>query len=111
MVRNRCPSYSWLTGKNRCTNVSMARAAPGTPAQPVVPVGVVTPALVRIAEHFIGLGGLLELLLTLGVVLVDVGMVLPRQLAVGFLDLLEVCVALDSQHVVVVTFHLAAAHS
>ena len=41
----------------------------------------------RVLEHLVGLGGLAELLGRLGVVLVAVGVVLHRQLAVGLLDL------------------------
>ena len=50
-------------------------------------VGVVELALLVVAEHLVGLGGLLELLFALGIVAVDVGMQLAGQLAIGLLDL------------------------
>ena len=42
-------------------------------AQTVVTVGVVDAALLRVAEHLVGFGGFLELLLGLGIVVVDIG--------------------------------------
>ena len=42
-------------------------------AQSFVTVGVVGAALLRVAQHLVGLGGFLELLFGLGVVVVDVG--------------------------------------
>ncbi len=51
-----------------------AAGAPGAAAQALVAVGVVKGALLLIGEHLIGLGGFFELLLTLGIGAVDIGM-------------------------------------
>ncbi len=82
-----------------------AAGAAGAAAQAVMAVGVVEFALLLVAEHLVGLGGLLELLLAIGRVAGHVGMVLAGQLAVGLLDLLEVGVPGDAEHFVVVAFH------
>jgi len=82
-----------------------ATGAAGAAAQPVVAVGVVCRALVAVAQHLVGLGGLLELLFAVRIVTVHVGMVLTGKLAVGLLYLLGVGVARDSKDLVVVTFH------
>ena len=60
---------------------------PAAGAQAVVAEGVVGAAALGVGEHLVGLGGLLELLLGLGVVRVDVGVQLARELAEGLLDL------------------------
>ncbi len=48
-------------------------AAAARSAQSVVTVGVVGATLLRVAQHLVGLGGFLELLFRLGIVVVDVG--------------------------------------
>src|SRR5262249_13143654 len=64
---------------------------------------VVALALVRVGEHLVGLGDLLE---AVGRALVDVGVVLARELPVGGLDRLLVSPALDLEGLVVVLeFH------
>ena len=67
-----------------------------------VPVVVVGGALLRIAEHAVGLGRLLEPLLGLLVVRVAVRVKLERHLPVGALQLLLGDVAADSQNLVVI---------
>lgn len=70
-----------------------------------VPVGaqpVVLLTLLRVAQHLVGLVGLLEAGLGLLVVRVDVRVILARQLAVRFLDLFLVCVLIHAQDLVVV---------
>ena len=69
-------------------------------AQAVVPVAVVGGAAILVAEDLVGLGGLLELLLGVGVVLVDVGVQLAGELAEGLLDLGLVGVAGDAEDLV-----------
>jgi hypothetical protein len=69
-------------------------------------VGVVDSPLLLVAENLVGLGGLFELLFALRVFAVDVGMQLPRELAVGLLYLWQVGVARHAEHLVVVAFHL-----
>src|SRR5262249_61368974 len=66
-------------------------------------VGVVAPALVGVAEHAVGLGGLLEALLGLLVSLVAVGMELEGELAVRRLDLLVGGVPGNAQDLVIVS--------
>ena len=71
-------------------------------AQALVAVGVVDLALLGVGEDLVGLGGLLELLLGLGVVVVDVGVELAGEAAEGLLHLGPVGVAADPEHLVVV---------
>jgi hypothetical protein len=63
---------------------------------------VVLLALLRVAEHVVGLGDLLEARLGLLVVRVAVGVVLARELAVGLLDLLGGRLFVDPERLVVV---------
>ena len=56
-------------------------------AQALVPVGVVGAAPLGVGEDLVGLGRLLELLLRLGVVVVDVGVQFAGEAAEGLLDL------------------------
>ena len=72
-------------------------------AQAVEPVVVVGGARIRVAEHLVGLGGLLELRLGLRILLVHVRMDLSRQLAERLLDLTGIRVSPHAEHVVVVT--------
>ena len=68
----------------------------------LVPETVVLGALLRVAQHVVGLGGLLEELLGLLVSGILVGMVLDGHLLVGALDLVLGSVLGNSQHLVVV---------
>src|SRR4051794_19671128 len=79
------------------------RPAPG--AKAVVPEGVVRAPPLRIGEHLVGLGGSLELLLGLGVVVVDVGMQLAGEAAERLLYLRVRGAAVDTEHLVVVARH------
>ena len=75
-------------------------------AQALVAVGVVGAAPLGVGEHLVGLGRLLELLLGLGVVVVDVGVQLAGEAAEGVLDLgLGRRPRLDAEHLVVVARH------
>jgi hypothetical protein len=65
---------------------------------------VVSAASVRILEYLVRLVDLLELLFGAGV-LVHVGVVAPRELAVGLLDLVGTRGSRHSQHLVVVAGH------
>ena len=67
-----------------------------------MPERVVCAAAVGIGEHLIGLGRLLELLLGLGIVLVDVRMELARQPPEGLLDLRVAGSPVDTEDLVVV---------
>src|SRR6185436_20539587 len=69
-------------------------------AQAVVAVAVVRRAALGVVEDLVGLGGLLELLLGVGVVAVDVGVQLAGELAERLLDLGLVGVAGDAQDLV-----------
>ena len=63
---------------------------------------VVLLALLRVAQHVVGLGDLLEARLCLLVVRVAVGVVLAREFAVGLLDLLGRRFLVDPERLVVV---------
>jgi len=65
-----------------------------------VPIPVVGRAALGVGEDLIGLGGLLELLLGVGVLGVDVGVQLARERAEGLLDLGLVSRARNAQHLV-----------
>jgi hypothetical protein len=69
--------------------------------------GVVGAAAVGIREDLVSLGGLLELLLGLRVVLVDVRMQLARQPAECPLDLRVAGSPVDAEDLVVVALHLS----
>ena len=73
----------------RCRRSSRSRAPASKPprAQALVAVGVVGAAPLGVGEDLVGLGRLLELLLGLGVVVVDVGVQLAGEPAEGLLDL------------------------
>jgi hypothetical protein len=60
-----------------------------SPRLPVLAELVIALALLRIGEDRIGLPDLLEFLFRAFVVRVDVGVILARQLAVGFLDVVR----------------------
>ena len=74
-------------------------------AQALVAVGVVGAAPLGVGEDLVGLGRLLELLLGLGVVVVDVGVQLAGEAAEGLLDLGLAGVPADAEHLVVVARH------
>ena len=78
-------------------------------AQPLVAVAVIGGAAIGVGEDLVGLGGLLEALLGVGL-LVDVGMQLAGEAAERLLDLGVVGAARDAEHLVVVAGHLRAAH-
>ena len=69
---------------------------------PVLAILVVALALLTVAQHFVRFVYLLESLLCLRVVLVDVGVVLLCQFAVGFFNLFLRCVALHTKYLVVI---------
>src|SRR5207245_1856926 len=83
--------------------VAVLRRSTG-PARRLVAEAIVEGALVRVGEHLVGLGELLELLLGLLVPRVLVRMVLDGELAERALQLLRGAAPLDSEHFVVVTF-------
>jgi len=76
--------------------------------RPSWPVAVVDLALVGVGKDLVGLGGLLELLLGLRVVVVDVGVQLAGELAERLLDLGLVGVAANAEHLVGVALHDAS---
>src|SRR5690606_32998641 len=83
------------------------------PAEASLPEGaalvaeaIVAAALLRVGEAGIGLGGLLELLLRLGVPRVLVGVILKRELAVRALDLGGGRGPIDAQDFVVVALQV-----
>ncbi len=78
-------------------------------AQALVAVAVIGRASVGVGEDLVGLGGLLEAFLGVGL-LVDVGVQLAGQPAEGLLDLSVVSAAADAEHLVVVAGHLRTAH-
>ena len=65
-------------------------------------VAVVDLAALGVGQDLVGLGGLLELLLGLRVVVVDVGVQLAGELAKGLLDLGLVGVPADAEDLVAV---------
>jgi len=67
-----------------------------------VAVAVIGRPALGVGEDLVGLGGLLDLLLRVGVVTVDVGVQLARELAEGALDLHVGRLAGDVQELVVV---------
>ena len=67
-------------------------------------IAVVGRALVRIAQHLVGLAGLLELLFRRMIARIAVRMILERQLAIGALQLLVAGIARNAQHLVVICF-------
>ncbi|MNE64413.1 hypothetical protein D3C80_1598260 [compost metagenome] len=69
-----------------------------------MPVLVVGRALAGVGEHLVGLVGLLEFLLGRLVVGIAVRVVLHGQTAVGLLQLRLAGAALDTEHLVIVTF-------
>ena len=69
------------------------------------PVAVVDRPPIRVGQDLVGLGGFLELLLRLRVVLVHVRVQLARERAEGLLYLLVVGVARDAQQLVQVAPH------
>lgn len=74
-----------------------ARTAGAGPAK-----GVILASFVRIRQDGVGLADLLEAFLGLGIALVLVGVVLPRQTPVGFFDLVVRRASGDAQDLVVV---------
>src|SRR5262249_49705290 len=86
--------------------VGRIEAAEAAAVQAGMSVLVIASALVRVHQHTVRLGALLELLFRLAVPRIAVGMVLHRQLAVGALDLLVGGRAGHAQDFVVVTFCL-----
>ena len=74
-------------------------------------VAVIDLAALGVGQDLVGLGGLLELLLGVGIVVVDVGMQLARELAKGLLDLGLVGVAADAEHLVAVALGHAVTSS
>ena len=65
---------------------------------------VVLLTCLRVVEHVIGLGGLLEFLLSLLVTRIAVRVVFDGYLAIRFLDLVLCCAFADAQHLVVISF-------
>ena len=83
---------------DRAEAVEVRREAAG--AQALVAVAVVGRAALGVVEDLVGLGGLLELLLGVGVVAVDVGVQLAGELAERLLDRGLVGVAADAEDLV-----------
>ena len=90
--------------KMSSTEPKPPRRGPGA-AQALVAVGVVGTAPLGVGEHLVGFRGRLELLLGLGVVVVDVGVQLAGEAAEGGLHLGFVGVAVDAEDLVVVAGH------
>src|SRR3972149_2082356 len=84
--------------------VEAAAPAGLLPARVIRAQAVIVGALFRIAEHLVSLVGFLELVLSAFIVGVAVGVILERQLAIGFLDL--VLAGLPSQPQNLVTIHI-----
>ena len=88
---------------DRAEAVEVGRVAAG--AQPLVAVAVVGRAPLGVGQDLVGLGSLLELLLGVGVVGVDVGVQLHRELAKGLLDVLLGGVARHAEHLIGIAGH------
>src|SRR5262245_24679101 len=71
---------------------------------------VVEAPFLAIGQHGVRFGGFLELILRLSIARVSVGMVLEGQFSIRALDLLIRGLALDAQHLVVITLAHAAPH-
>ena len=67
--------------------IEVAPKSPKPPSRAVEAKLVVALALLRVVEHVVGFGSLLELLLSLFVARVTVGMVFDGYLTIRFLDL------------------------
>ena len=95
--------------RERARVEAAARAAgarrPGAAGERVEPAAVVLLALLRVAEHVVGVLDLLEALLGLGVAGVAVGVVLAHELAVRLLDLLRRRLLVDAEDLVEVRRH------
>ncbi len=85
------------------------RAGPGLARHAGVPEPIVSGALLGIAEHRVGLGGLLEAFLRGVVARIAVRMVLEGEFPVCALDVLIARVARDTEHLVVVALTHACA--
>jgi hypothetical protein len=89
-------------GREDVAHVAEAAAHAGVGAG--VAEAIVAGPLLRLAEDLVGLGGLLELVLGLGVAWISIRVQLHGQPAVGALELAGVDVARDTQHFVVIPF-------
>jgi hypothetical protein len=69
-----------------------------------VAVLVVRRALLRIAKNLVSLLGLFELRFGLGIIRIAVRMKFHRELAIGLLDVVVRCVAIDAKYFVKVFF-------
>src|SRR5205814_10593648 len=67
---------------------------------------VVHASLFSIGKHGVGFAALFELLFRIGVIRIPVRMVLQRQFAIRAFDLLFARSALDTQHLVIISFHV-----
>ena len=85
-------------------DVHRPEVVPGRLAKPRMPVLVVAGAALRVGEHLVGAGALLEALLRLGVAGVVVWMVLEREPSVRGLDLVAARGASDAEDLVVAAF-------
>ena len=61
-----------------------------------VTVAIIASAGLRVSQHLIGFGCFLELLLSLFVIGIAIGMVLESQTPIGFLYLLLSCIPVDT---------------
>jgi hypothetical protein len=73
-------------------------------SEALVTVLIISPALVGIREHAVGLGGLLEAVLRIGIIRISVRMVLHGELSVGLLELRIGSGPRDTQDLVIVTW-------
>ena len=85
--RSSRPGRRAPRGRPRSCRIPAAFGAQPPERRPSWPYGVVGPAALGVGEDLVGLGRLLELLLGVGIVVVDVGVKLARELAEGALDL------------------------
>jgi len=82
-----------------------AKAAKAVPAQALVAETIIARPGFGIAQHFIGLGRLLELGFGFGIIRVAVRMVFEGHLPIGLLDIVIIGVSLDAEHFVVIPGH------
>ena len=65
---------------------------------------VVALALLRVVKHVVGLGGLLEFLLSVFVARIAVGMVFDGDAPIGFLDVVFGSILVNAKYLVIISF-------
>lgn len=83
---------------------STTEAIESRPPEPFMTVGVIDLSFLSVPQHLIGFGAFLELLLSLFVPGIPVGMALQSQLPIGFLELFAISLSRYTQDFVIIFF-------